>query len=424
MANRRMFSLDIVNTDKFLEMPMTAQALYFHLGMRADDDGFVASPVSVLRMVGGCKDDLSLLFAKGFVIPFNSGVCVVRHWKSNNYIQSDRYRPAIHVEEKALLTEDRNVYEFAPSTTGVIDSNPVSDLDTRCIQHVSIMDTQVRLELDNPSGRNCPDCGAEIMLYDIPYIGVIGREVECQCVKDQKEQKRLDLVTKGTAIIRKEMREDSGMGKRYQLYTFGRFKRSEGNGAALDAALRFVEDYCAGQAKYGGLMLCGNAGTGKTFLACAIANGLIDRRPIKDDWAEKGCDGWNGYNISSPVTFFGMADLLQRVRSSFNGQGAGENGAELIERAKSAKLLILDDFGAEKISDWVREVVYDIIEFRYQNVLHTVLTTNETPISLKEKYGERIADRVRNMCVTVPMTGKSQRRTAAMPASSEKEAVL
>jgi len=269
-----------------------------------------------------------------------------------------------------------------------------------------------------PSGRNCPDCGQEIMLFDIPYIGAIGQEVKCQCVEDREERERQERITSGTAIIRQKMREASGMGKRYQLYTFGRFKRNESNGAALDAALQFVEDYCAGQAKYGGIMLCGNAGTGKTFLACAIANALIDRRPISDDNAENAAWGCHSLGYYSPVTFFGTADLMQRIRSSFNGYGAGESGASLVERCKSAKLLILDDFGAEKISDWVREVVYDIVEHRWQNLMHTVLTTNETPASLRDKYGDRIADRVKNMCATFPLTGKSQRKTATLAARS------
>jgi len=141
MANRRMFSMDIVGADKFLDMPASAQALYFHLGMRADDDGFLASPVSVLRMIGSCKDDLTLLAAKGFVIPFASGVCVIRHWGINNYIQSDRYHPTIHAEEKAQLVKTRNTYDF-PASTG---DNFVSRLDTTCTQPVSILDTEVRL---------------------------------------------------------------------------------------------------------------------------------------------------------------------------------------------------------------------------------------------------------------------------------------
>lgn len=129
MARRRMFSLDIVDTDAFLVLPATSQSLYFHLGMRADD-GFVASPKRITAMVNASGDDLKLLIAKGFLIPFASGVCVIRDWKVNNYIQRDRYTPTLYTKEKQKLTWD-NTGRYAP-------------LDTLCIQNVSVVDTQVR----------------------------------------------------------------------------------------------------------------------------------------------------------------------------------------------------------------------------------------------------------------------------------------
>ena len=104
MARRRMFSMDVVDTDLFLEMPTSAQALYFHLGMRADDDGFVSSPKRIMRSVGCAEDDLRLLIAKNFVIPFDSGVCVITDWKLNNYLRSDRYTPTIYISEKSFIS--------------------------------------------------------------------------------------------------------------------------------------------------------------------------------------------------------------------------------------------------------------------------------------------------------------------------------
>ena len=102
MARRRMFSLDVIDTDSFLDLPASSQSLYFHLGMRADDDGFVSSPKRITAMVCASSDDLKLLVAKGFVIPFESGVCVIRDWRSNNYIQRDRYTPTIYAEKRNL----------------------------------------------------------------------------------------------------------------------------------------------------------------------------------------------------------------------------------------------------------------------------------------------------------------------------------
>ncbi len=110
MAKRRMFSLDVVDTDDFMDMPVTAQCLYFHLGMRADDDGFVSSPKKITKMIGCRPDDLEMLVKKSYVIPFESGVVVIKDWRVNNYIRSDRYAPTRYVEEMKSITEQNGVY--------------------------------------------------------------------------------------------------------------------------------------------------------------------------------------------------------------------------------------------------------------------------------------------------------------------------
>ncbi|MBX4188186.1 MAG: replisome organizer [Candidatus Doudnabacteria bacterium] len=111
MAQRRMFSLKVIDTDSFLDMSPTAQNLYFHLGMRADDDGFVASPKKIMKMVSAPDDDMKVLIAKGFIVPMSTnGVCVISHWKINNLIKSDRYSETIYLEEKARLVEKNGVY--------------------------------------------------------------------------------------------------------------------------------------------------------------------------------------------------------------------------------------------------------------------------------------------------------------------------
>ena len=108
MADKRMFSKKITDSDAFLDMPLSTQALYFHLGMAADDDGFVNSPKRTQRIIGSSNDDFNLLIAKGFIIPFESGVVVIKHWKINNYIRSDRYKETAYTEEKSLLTTKEN----------------------------------------------------------------------------------------------------------------------------------------------------------------------------------------------------------------------------------------------------------------------------------------------------------------------------
>ena len=135
MAQRRMFSMKIIDTDHFLDMPTSTQLLYFHLSMRADDDGFIASPKKIMKIAGCSDDDIKLLIAKGFVIPFESGVCVIKHWRIHNYIQTDRYNETMYKVEKARLISDNGAYHIQEDC----------DLDTKCIHDGYDVDTQVRL---------------------------------------------------------------------------------------------------------------------------------------------------------------------------------------------------------------------------------------------------------------------------------------
>jgi hypothetical protein len=130
MAERRMFSKTIIDSDMFLDMPLSTQSLYFHLSMRGDDDGFINNPKKIQRMIGATDDDLRILAAKQFIIPFESGIVVIKHWRIHNCIQKDRYKETIYQNEKQHLSlNDQLVY----------------DMDTECIQNVSKMETQVSL---------------------------------------------------------------------------------------------------------------------------------------------------------------------------------------------------------------------------------------------------------------------------------------
>lgn len=113
MAKRRMFSLDIVDTDIFLDMPPTTQNLYFHLGMRADDDGFVAAPKKIMRACGGTPDDMKILSAKNYIIPFDDGVIVIRDWLKQNKIQPSRYVATDYTDHLDLLDVENGQYKLA-----------------------------------------------------------------------------------------------------------------------------------------------------------------------------------------------------------------------------------------------------------------------------------------------------------------------
>lgn len=134
MANRRMMAKSVIETDKFMDMPMSTQCLYFHLLLRADDEGFLQNAKSIIRLIKCGEDDMKLLIAKQFIIPFESGVIVIKHWKIHNYIARDRLTTTQCTKERGLLTENTNK-EYELKNT----------LYTKCIQDVYKTNTQVRL---------------------------------------------------------------------------------------------------------------------------------------------------------------------------------------------------------------------------------------------------------------------------------------
>lgn len=202
MAERRMFSKTIIDSDRFLDMPLTAQAFYFHLCMRADDDGFVNNPRKIQRMVGCGDDDIKLLLLKQFVIPFDTGVCVIKHWRIHNYIRSDRYKPTVYQREKGLLTLENGEYYIG--NHGGIPSG---------IPDGYQMDTQVRLGKDRLEigeirdrvpGEDTPHKGAT---ESFPYEQY--RNVFCECcpslpkpqpVKDWTAGRRKSLRAKKVSL--------------------------------------------------------------------------------------------------------------------------------------------------------------------------------------------------------------------------------
>ncbi len=139
MAQRRMFSKQIIDSDAFLDMGASAQSLYFHLAMRADDDGFVNNPRKIQRMIGAADDDLKILIAKRFVIMFDSGVIVIKHWRMHNYIRADRYNETAYIDEKNQLTIKEN-------GSYTLNGN---HLATTCLPDGNHLDTQVSIGKDS-----------------------------------------------------------------------------------------------------------------------------------------------------------------------------------------------------------------------------------------------------------------------------------
>ena len=157
-AERRMFAKTIIDSDAFLDMPLSTQALYFHLAMRADDEGFVNNPKKIQRMVSASEDDLKVLATKRFIIPFESGVVVIRHWKIHNYIQNDRKHDTVCEDEKSLIT---------------VKKNGEYEMYTDCIQNGYNLDTEVSIGkvIDNNIDTNVSICQTERTVHsDIQTI--------------------------------------------------------------------------------------------------------------------------------------------------------------------------------------------------------------------------------------------------------------
>lgn len=159
MAERRMFAKTIIDSDAFLDMPLSTQALYFHLSMRADDEGFINNPKKIQRMVGSSEDDLKLLTAKRFILAFDSGVIVIKHWKLHNYIRSDRFKPTMYLEEKSqLITKENKAYSVG-MTVGIPEADH--------------LDTQVRLGKDRLGKVSKDILSSSDEQDDVPYKEIV-----------------------------------------------------------------------------------------------------------------------------------------------------------------------------------------------------------------------------------------------------------
>ena len=179
MAERRMFAKSVIDSDLFLDMPPTTQMLYFHLAMRADDDGFINNPRRIQRMIGASDDDMRILIAKQFILTFENGVIVIRHWKLHNYIRKDMYHPTEYQAERQMLSlkNNKSPYELN-ADAGSQDSSRtcngyVTDSSRTCNENVSIgkdrkgKDRIGKVRLDAANTPSSGECQEKVQdLYD------------------------------------------------------------------------------------------------------------------------------------------------------------------------------------------------------------------------------------------------------------------
>ena len=147
MANKRMFTMNICDSDAFLDMPLSAQCLYFHLNMRADDDGFISNPKRVSRLIGASEDDLELLILKKFVLCFDSGVIVIKHWRMHNTLSAGRYTETVYKEEKAQLYLKENKAYSLTSGTPIDDTRQI-EIGKRQVSRQAIDEQKTNTDID------------------------------------------------------------------------------------------------------------------------------------------------------------------------------------------------------------------------------------------------------------------------------------
>lgn len=174
MAEKRMFAKTIIDSDAFLDMPTSAQALYFHLCMRADDEGFINSANKIRRMIGASQDDLDALVNNGFIIRFDSGIVVIKHWKIHNAIKADRIKPTTYAEEASRLTIKSNkAYSLDPNwkqngnkpETDDSKSDPQIRLDKISIDKIRLDEESTRARAKEPPKRFTPPTTDEVSAY-------------------------------------------------------------------------------------------------------------------------------------------------------------------------------------------------------------------------------------------------------------------
>ena len=227
MAEKRMFSKKIIDTDWFMDMPASTQNLYFHLSMRADDDGFVANPKRIIKLIGATEDDYKILIVKKFVIPFESGICVISDWRINNYLRADRYTETMYQEEKNQLILDENGKYNIGIPLGIPDgypelsnSNSISNTNNKEEKHKYGNYGRILLK-DSEYIRLCNEFGEEYIKFVIEKI-----DENVQMTNNKNKYKDFNLV------IRKAIREKWSIlneNNKKEVFENGRKKLGDGS---------------------------------------------------------------------------------------------------------------------------------------------------------------------------------------------------
>lgn len=247
---------------------------------------------------------------------------------------------------------------------------------------------------------NCEFCGKEIQYLTLPRTKE-PIKITCDCQDEKKKAETLDNIERGKKIIINKMKLQAGIPQRFCNVTLDSLTPLTGQREAFKEAKNFIDNQQ-------GLIFSGGVGSGKTLISYAIANTLIERSEISEKMALKSGQGGSYFCRYSNLRFITTIELMNKIKAAFNGF---ENPQDVMDEFKMAKVLILDDIGAEKSTEFVGEKLFEIIDYRYKADLPLIITTNAIPSELKERIGDRSYDRLREMCLFVSVTEKSQRKT-------------
>lgn len=183
MARKRMFRLDVLETDAFMEMPLTTQALYFHLNLRADDDGFIGNPNQIVKLIGAGTDDLKLLIAKRFVIAFEDGVIVIKHWRMHNTLSSYRYKETNFIEDKAMLKIKENKAYSLTSGDDICDEHLIKIAQRQTKDNTKTTLEEKRREEKSIDKNNKYICAFNEFWKNYPRKKDKARAYKCYCAR-------------------------------------------------------------------------------------------------------------------------------------------------------------------------------------------------------------------------------------------------
>lgn len=176
MAERRMFAKTIIDSDAFLEMPISARLLYYDLAMRADDDGFINSPKKIMKFVGATNDDMNILILRKFIIPFDNGVVVIKHWRIHNYIRKDTYNETSYKEQKAMLELDENKAYRMVNYDAVDEPSTQVRLGKDSIDKYSIKEIEISKDISTKKSTFTPPSVEEVKEYCLS----VGSQVDAE----------------------------------------------------------------------------------------------------------------------------------------------------------------------------------------------------------------------------------------------------